>query len=271
MDSLLKWLQGNVLGMVLGAICGSLLVVWLLLAIMASLPLAPSSAEQSAGAGDAALNLPVLAENLPLDNYSVINERPLFNEDRRPAMEDVAGEEPAPELESSGEKPQVELAGVVITPSLRMVTLKRKDGEQSLVAFEGRPVEAEFGGWQVSRVQPRAATLRSPAGEELLLEMQVHDATIEPPPPVVKKDQAEGKNADPAAQDGAASQPLSRADEIRQRIAERREELRREAEAEQGNEGAQADDKPAQPSYQQAIRSMIGRGRQKKSDNQSEQ
>jgi hypothetical protein len=268
MAGLLKLLHGNALGIALSAVCGLLLLIWLLLGIWSAMPLPSGAATVAGGDADNGLKLPALAENRPLESYGVITQRPLFNETRQPVLDDAVDEAATPELEASDERPEVELAGVVITPSLRMVTLKSKDGKKSLVAFEGRPVEADFGGWQVSRVQPRQATLRSPAGEELMLEMQVHDVAIEPPAPVVKKEQAEGKSADAA---DAASQPLSRADEIRQRIAERREELRREAEAEQGGQDARAEEKSAQPSYQQAIRSMIGRGRQKNNDGQNQQ
>lgn len=261
----MKWLQDNPLGLALGALCALLLCAWLVLAILSSLPLSPPPADDAAGAPGPGIELPALAENQPLDTYNVITARPLFNETRLPVVEDVADDlEQAGGPEEEVEKPDVELAGVIITPSLRMVTLKRKDNKQSLVAFEGRPIEADFGGWRVSRVLPRAATLTSASGEELLLEMKVHDAKIEPPPPALAKPRATAEKA--AAEQDAAAEPLSRAEEIRQRIAERREELRREAEqADEG--GAQA----GQPSYQQAIQSMIGRKRQPESDDKDEQ
>lgn len=257
---MVKWLQDNPLGLALGALCGLLLCAWLVLVMLSSLPLSPPPADDAAGTPDPGLELPTLAENPPLDAYNAITARPLFNETRLPVLGDVADDlELAGGVEEDGEKPDVELAGVIITPSVRMVTLKRKDNKQSLVAFEGRPIEADFGGWHVSRVLPRAATLTSASGEELLLEMKVHDAKIEPPAPVVAKPPA-------AAEPGAAAEPLSRAEEIRQRIAERREELRRDAE-QAGQAGAQAE----QPGYQQAIQSMIGRNRQQKGDNKDEQ
>ena len=262
---MMKWLQDNTLGMVLGALCGLLLCAWLVLVMLSSMPLSPPPVDDAAGAPDAGLELPTLAENLPMDTYNVITARPLFNETRLPVVEDGADDlEQAGGPEEEGEKPDVELAGVVITPSLRMVTLKRKDNKQSLVAFEGRPIEADFGGWHVSRVLPRKATLTSASGEELQLEMKVHDAKIEPPAPAVAKTPAAGENA--ATKQDAAAEPLSRAEEIRQRIAERREELRRDAE-QADQSGAQAE----QPSYQQAIQSMIERNRQKKSDKKDEQ
>ena len=58
---------------------------------------------------------------------------------------------------------------------------------------------------------------------------------------------------------------MSRAEEIRQRIAERREELRRAAEE---NEQGEQDE---QPSYQEAIQAMMGNKRREKSKNESDQ
>ncbi len=267
----MKWLQDNPLGMALGALCGLLLLVLLVLTILSSLPLSVAPADNAAGATDKGLDLPTLAGNPPLDSYNVITQRPLFNETRLPILDEVVeDDEPPPENESDREVPQFELAGVIITPSLRMVTLKRTDKgkEQSLVAFEGKPIEADIGSWQVSSILPRAATLTSAGGQELQLEMKVHDAKIEPPPPVrpAAKEQTNGENASAAAAEDTAVEPLSRADEIRQRIAERREELRRDAEQSQ-----QPEEKPRSPSYQQAIQSMIGRNRKPKSGNEDQQ
>jgi hypothetical protein len=56
---------------------------------------------------------------------------------------------------------------------------------------------------------------------------------------------------------------MSRAEEIRQRIAERREELRRQQE--EGNEPTE----PATPSYQQAIEALM-KGRQQDTTKQDE-
>jgi len=260
-------MQDNPLGVGLGALCGLLLLVWLVLAILASMPLSVEPADNTEGEVNAGLDLPVLGDNQPLDTYAVITERPLFNETRQPILDDALdnGNLP-PEPGEEVELPEVELAGVVITPSLRMATLKRKDNEMSLVAFEGMPIEADFGTWQVSRILPRTVTLSSDSGGELELEMKVHDAKIEPPARPVAEDQAQSNREDDSQSRDEVSEPLSRAEEIRQRIAERREELRREAE-EAGD--PEPDNEP--PSYQDAIQSMIGRNRRQSSGNENEQ
>jgi hypothetical protein len=267
MPKLSKWMQDNPLGMGLGALCGVLLFVWLVLAILASMPLSVAPADNAEGAANAGLDLPVLGENQPLDTFAVITERPLFNETRQPMLDDALdnGNLP-PEPEEEIELPEVELAGVVITPSLRMATLKRKDNAMSLVAFEGRPIEADFGTWQVSRILPRTVTLSSDSGGELELEMKVHDAKIEPPVRPAAEDQPKSNREDDAGSRDEGAQPLSRAEEIRQRIAERREELRREAE-EAGE--PEPDNEP--PNYQDAIQAMIGRNRRQSSGDENEQ
>jgi hypothetical protein len=131
---------------------------------------------------------------------------------------------------------------------------------ESLVAFEGMPLEGNFGSWQVSRIEARGVTLSSGSGEEMQLKLEVHSVAIaEPPKP---KPVAEGKKPGKEAQARRGEdQPLSRAEEIRQRIAERREELRAAAEAEEENE---------QMTYSQAIQSMMGQKRQGKAENESD-
>ncbi len=140
-------------------------------------------------------------------------------------------EEPEEEVDA----PDVQLTGIIITPSIRMATLRQEGEKLSLVAFEGRPLEGNFGSWHVSRIDHREVTLSSGAGEEIQLKLEVHGVAIaEPPkpePPAAENEQ--GKKGQ--ARQGE-DQPLSRAEEIRQRIAERREELRRAAEEnEQGD------------------------------------
>jgi hypothetical protein len=279
MGNILKWLEDNPLGMALSALCGLLLFALLVLTLLASLPAPTVAIPASQGEGEG-LQLPVLAQNLPVASYAIITERPLFNENRQPAPHDGDSTvEPVPLDEPSG-APEVELSGVVITPTLRLVTLKRTNDAKSLVAFEGKPLEADFGSWQVSSIQARAVTLTSGSGEELQLELKVHDAKIEEPiqPVRAKKKEAQAGGKSPAAGENSEAEPLSRAEEIRQRIAERREELRREAELE-GQAGAQSDDQSAdqdgdeadKESYQQAIQGLMGRNRGKKNNNDDKQ
>ena len=264
MGRILKWLEENPLGLALGAICGVLVLALLLLAVFSSLPVSTELAGDAPEDVDAGLQLPQLPETPPIDTFNVITQRPLFSENRLPFVDEGGSDiVDAPMPEEDLDAPDVILSGVIITPSLRMVTLKHKDTAKSLVAFEGQPVEADFGNWQVSEIKARTAMLRSGAGKELLLELKVHDEAIEEPALPVSRPRAGQADREAGDDEAQASEPLSRAEEIRQRIAERREELRREAEALD-----QANEESAQPDYKNAIQSMIGRKRREQAENE---
>ena len=260
---MITWLEDNPIGIALASACGGLLVIALLLAVIWALPASSSSMGPEDENTMSGLHLPELAVSEAIDKYAVITERPVFNNTRLPVIEpdldDGLGEEL---LEEDVDAPDLQLTGIVITPSIRMATLKQKNkggGEQlSLVAFEGKPLEGNFGSWQISAIGQRDVTLSSGGGEELQLKLEVHGVAIAQPPKPEPRSAQQGKNGQ--AQQGE-DQPLSRAEEIRQRIAERREELRREAEEKEQVE---------QPSYQQAIQAMIGRKRQEPSNDESD-
>jgi hypothetical protein len=249
-----RLLQDNPIGLALAGLGGLLVLGMLVIFIWSLLPLGQGDITDAELVDSSLVNLPELAENPPLETYSVIVQRPIFNETRLPVVEaDLEVEDEVEEIAVADETVlEVELSGVVITPTLRMATLKRQDGQKSLVAIEGNYLEGEFGSWQLTRVGSRQVTLVSGSGKELQLELQVHDERIAPPelPVDPVTEQAASKEEQQLAQE--SEEPMSRADEIRQRIAERREELRLQAEAED-----QAGAENAQPSYQEAIRAMI--------------
>jgi hypothetical protein len=91
----------------------------------------------------------------------------------------------------------------------------------------------------------------------------VHDAVIKEPPkaarPVQTEASASGEGEQIEEPDG--SEPLSRAEEIRQRIEERREELRRAAEDQREEQGQ---------NYQEAIQSMIQQSRKRSQEQNDE-
>ena len=248
--------DGNVIGKTLVGASAALLAVFLVLAVAWILPPSGAELDPDAGGPSVSSDVPQLEQPKPIEQYAEIINRPVFNESRQPV---IGGEFPdGDEEELAGaqdvEAPDVELAGVVITPDVRVATLRVKGEDVSLMALEGQPLEGDFGSWRVSRVEPRSAVLESASGDQVRLELQIHDAMIdapEPPPPGASDDA--GEQADNVARNDA---PMSRAEEIRQRIAERREELRRAAE-----EGAEPTE-PARPSYQQAIEALM-KGTQK--------
>ena len=95
--------------------------------------------------------------------------------------------------------------------------------------------------------------LRSRNGRLLNLDLQVHDVAIKAPPAPV----APAPSAAPpdARAGGEEDEPLSRAEQIRQRIAERREELRLEQELKKAEDGIPSGRKTSD--YQSAIRAMM--------------
>lgn len=257
------WFEDNPLGVALASVAAALLLILLLLAVAWSLP--PRAADPGDGEDGQGLDarVPELAPAPPIEQFAVINERPVFNESRRPEYpgdEEEAGAEGEEIAETVVDAPDVELSGVVITPSVRMATLKPKGAAESLIALEGSPLEGNYGSWQVSTVEPRSVVLRAGDGREVRLELQVHDRVIAEPPKPPPGMPATTQAGDAAGEDG---QPLSRAEEIRQRIAERREELRRAQE-----ENAP----PPRPSYNNAIQQLIqGKRTEDENENPEEQ
>lgn len=263
---MIKALENNTLGLVLASICGALLAVCLGLIVVWAMPPSAGAGEGDPADADISADITSLQSSRPLEEYAIVSERPVFNEDRQPApvADPTAGPPEPPDDEFDGQ-PDVQLAGIVITPSLRMATLKSPDHQQSLVAFEGSPLEGDFGTWQVSRIEERMVTLASADGEELQLELQVHDAVIKEPPkperPASAPEQEAGEELQEQGEESEDSEPMSRAEEIRQRIEERREELRRAAE--------ERDSTQAQ-NYRDAIQSMIQKSQDRGQEEQAQ-
>jgi hypothetical protein len=251
---LIKWFEGNPIGIALASACGAMVLVSLLLGVVWSLPPSASGDTQAEENPVPELDVLQIEDSEPLDLYAVITERPVFNETRLPVLEEELDGDDDQEEEVEVDAPNVELVGVVITPSIRMVTLKVPDQPESLVAFEGQPLEGNFGSWQVSRIGYRDITLSSESGDKVELQLLVHDVKIQEPPATQPATSTEPEKA--GKQTAGGEEPLSRAEEIRQRIAQRREELRRAAEEkEQEEEGT--------PDYSKAIQSMISGSRRK--------
>jgi len=273
----MKWLQDNPVGMILASVSGFFLLLVLAMAIVWNLPVPVEVAgpdKELAATNEAVLTVPSIGD---LADYRVVNEKPVFNESRQPEIgggeDETSDEDVAIEVKDA---PAVKLTGVVITPSSRLASLTPDDKNiENIMAREGESLTREFVGWRVASVQPRVVVLESRDGQSLELELQVHDVKIEEPPKVAPASPtaqalASGGTAE-AAEEG--EEPLSRAEQIRQRIAERREELRREQEAQQSQDGAQANT-ARQPSrgsdYQSAIRALMNKSKDKDSNDKED-
>ncbi len=266
----MKWLQDNPLGVALAAISGVLILFALVMAIVWNLPVSAEPSETVARETDGGDVVFAAHQVADMSSFQIINEKPVFNESRQPVVEEVVEDDEEVDLTVAiKDAPDVRLTGVIITPSMRIASLTPSDGKlESVMAHEGQPLTGEFAGWQVSSVSPRAVVLESRDGQKLELELQVHDVKIkEPPKPVVAAKPAAAQGDKAVGEDG---QPLSRAEQIRQRIAERREELRRE------QEELQAQSEPAQKKaskpqdYQSAIRAMMNKSKDKSSDDKKD-
>ncbi|NIP18889.1 MAG: hypothetical protein GWM87_12580 [Xanthomonadales bacterium] len=252
----MKWLENNPLGTALAAVCGALILTSSVLVFVWSLP-APTGDTRSDAAGVSADPATDLANELgPVSQYRVVTERPVFDESRRPAVTlDDEGMEVTDDSGLVAGAPDVKLTGVVITPDYRIVNLTPLNRGEPLVVHEGERLGGEFSGWSVTDIEPRKVVLSSLDGDSLELDLEVSTRKIEPPPepePQPTPTDNTGQQANAVGEE----EPLSRAEEIRQRIAERREELRREQEARQAGEANQ------RTRYQEAIQGMMQRPKQ---------
>lgn len=261
----MKWLQDNFVGMALLAGITMLLLVSLTLAVIWAWPVSGEVSEQADIDTEAAAT--AIAANTigPFEDYQVINERPIFSVTRQPvALDDEEdGAVLVEETIAVKDAPDVKLTGIFISPGLRIASLMPVQGEQiSVTAKEGESLIGDYVGWQISQVRPRHVVLESKDGRTLKLELKVHDSVIEEPPKMgpsaadVALTNA-GEDAVPVGEDG---QPLSRAEQIRARIAERREELRRQQQGAESDDPAQAGEEQKAappPDYQSAIRALM--------------
>lgn len=254
----MKWLQDNPLGMALAAASGLLLLLALGMAIAWNLPVSVDETETSAEGADG--NDAVLAARqvAAMRDLQVINEKPVFNESRLPVIDDGEDEdEPAEDTTVSvKDAPDVKLTGVIITPETKIASLTpSEEALETVMAHEGQSLIGEFTGWRVDEVQPRSVVLKSSDGQSLALKLQIHDVAIKEPPKPAPAKTAQAKSDQDEIMLGEDGEPLSRAEQIRQRIAERREELRLEQEAQ--NNAAPGGGRPAPSAYQSAIRNMM--------------
>lgn len=260
----MKWLDNNPVAVVLSSIGAGLVLVSLLMAWIWGRPVSPG--QELTDIEQAGLqNVPGMSTELgPVSDYQVTNDRPVFNESRRPVVLIADGPDiDIPEI-TIANAPDVHLTGVVITPHMKLATLSPAKEGDAVIAHEGMPMDGEYVGWTVSSIEPRQVRLESTDGRSFKLELMIHDQMIKQPPKPVRPPEAlAGGDADAGDSTG---QPMSRAEEIRQRIQERREQLRLEAEAAQ-DEDKDAEKTAQRTQYQEAIREMMRKRNNDEKDN----
>jgi general secretion pathway protein N len=270
----MSWLEKNPLGAVLVSICGFLLLVSAILVFIWGRPVSSGADSGQTPTPESGPAAELFSDLGPVSEYRIVTDRPVFDESRRPSVSVDEGDAlEMDDLESAvAGAPEVMLTGVIISPDDRMAMLRPLSGGDSVIAREGELMEGEYVGWLVSDIEPRRVKLSSIDGESMELELLVNTRRIEEPPtpqPAGEAQsgasQAQSDTTARAQQAGDDGQPLSRAEEIRQRIAERREELRREQES---RENAVISETRSSE-YQNAMRDLIQGSRERRTSNDS--
>lgn len=226
--------------LVLGGACGILLLLVLLFQFGAG----RGYHWWSADANDA------LAPNDQLDrstfklpawsDFADVNLRPLFNEDRKPTP-------PAPPPPPGGEqkpvpKLNIQLTGVILSPTLHIAMIIENGKTTSSAVREGHSLPGELAAWTVTKVKPRSASFRSTAGEEVELELIAKGSGLKPPPPAAPGAPPMVPQAPPPQAEGQPAQNM----ELQQRIEARRKQLQEQAERAKQQQGEGQQQPPAQ-------------------------
>lgn len=191
---------------------------------------------------------PALAE---IGDYSAIVERPVFFADRRLPVMEVAGDadaEAEPEPAAATEIPPLEakVAGIIITPETKLAMVTTRGSEDSQLLREGMALAGDKSAWKVTEIRDRAVRFETDGGRSQDLELEVETGALETGARPVARTAAQTEQQQPPDQDAQAQEPAdaqaearARAEEIRRRVAERRAQLRAEAErrARENNDG----------------------------------
>lgn len=184
---------------------------------------------------------PELAE---LGEYATIVERPMFFADRQlPVIEladggDAALDE-APEPAAEIEIPELgaTVAGIIITPETKLAMITDNSSNETLVLREGMAMAGEKSAWKISSIRPRGVEFETDGGRTEALELEVETAALKTGAPprrqtaqAAAQDQQTEAPSEQAGGEDAEAQARARAEEIRRRVAERRAQLRAEAE-----------------------------------------
>jgi general secretion pathway protein N len=187
----------------------------------------------------------------PQSDFVAINERPLFNEDRRPTKDEVA------ETTPDGPPPSplnISLTGTLLAgkPAVRMAMVRENGKANTIALKEGMPLPGDQGAWTLSQVKNRSAIFKSSTGEEVEVELAM--VTASPKPGPQSRPAAPGSpppqpaGAKPGA---AAGAPVTaQSEELQRRIEERRKQMREAAERMKNQQQTGQQPQPGQPQQQ---------------------
>lgn len=172
--------------------------------------------------------------------YSAIVERPVFFSDRRLPVVEAPSEEDA-EMVEEEEVEEIEdlkasVAGIVITPEMKLAMVADEQAGKTFVLREGMSLEGEQAAWKLDVIEPRQVSFVSVDGREANLELKVNTSGLSAPASArASREASREESSDESQQQPqdareASEEARSRAEEIRRRVAERRAQLRAEAE-----------------------------------------
>ena len=161
----------------------------------------------------------------PMSNFVEVENRPLFNDDRKPTPHDDS----EPEDEAPPAVPlNVTLTGVIIvrktesTSELRIAMVRDNMRNESLQLKVGMPLGGDQAGWTLVSVEPRLATFRNASDEKAEIELNTAATAARAQAP--KAPPPRPPAAPMRKQDNSAESDLAK------RIEERRRQMREEAE-----------------------------------------
>lgn len=254
-----------------------------LVAVAAALLMGRPDVGRIAAAGPAQLEEVALqAPETGLEEYSAymsILQRPMFFSDRRLPVVEAADETDESLLAEQDDEDDIQaldasVAGIIITPEMKLAMVADARAGRTLVLREGMPLEGEQAAWRLTHIETRQVRFESVDGREAELELAINTAGLDAPPPPARRSAAPGRDgqsghegdgqvsgqdrdAEPSTEhmpvvdprDGqrtesgrqASEEARQRAEEIRRRVAERRAQLREDAERRARNEQQQRD------------------------------
>jgi len=174
-----------------------------------------------------------------LDTYDAASGRPLFSENREPLKVDRTKQPGA--MGANANAPQVPLnitlGGVILSPNLRLAMVTDNTTGKVVALKEGMPMPGDLGGWTLREIERAKVTFNG--GETLgdtVVELKPVGSVASSPQPNSMVGQMFQPQAPPPVSGNvymppgmADAEAQSRAEEIRRKVEQRRQELRDEA------------------------------------------
>jgi hypothetical protein len=242
--------QKNLLTVLLVACIGTLIVAGIAQGVfLGKVDVDRIPAVGQTGVDDSQVDVPDtgLAE---IGEYTAITQRPVFFSDRRlPVVELVELDDDEPPIEIPQEEEVVNelravVAGIIITPDLRLAMVRDEAANKTRVMREGMSLEGDQAAWRLDSIAPRIVNFVSVDGRESGLELKVNTSGLTAGSPGTIRTPASRRVEEPQPVDDldehrrpreetptdTENDARARAEEVRRRVAERRAELRAEAE-----------------------------------------